>query len=70
MLVLTHQSSVEFQSTVRDGLVIPAHLDTPHAVSFVLSQKRGRLNMKHVQKGLLCVYENWPIMSSCSTGGS
>jgi len=32
-------------------LVIPPHLDSPHAVSLVLTQKRGQLKMKHVQKG-------------------
>jgi len=45
--------------TERDGLVIPAQLDTPHAVSYVLTQRRGQLKMKHVQKGLwfsLCVF--------------
>jgi len=35
--------------------VIPADLDSPHAVSFVLTQKRGHLKVKHLQKSQLCV---------------
>jgi len=37
---------------IRDGLVIPRYLDTPHEVSFVLTQKRGQLNVKNMQKGI------------------
>jgi len=51
---------------LRDGLVIPPHLDTPHAVSFVLTQKRGQLKMKHVQKGLLTTSESERLLTHLS----
>jgi len=46
-----NRKSVGFQLMIRDGLVIPHHLDTPHGVSFILTQKRGQLNVKQMQKG-------------------
>jgi len=47
---------------IRDGLVIPHHLDTPHNVSFVLTQKRGQLNVKQMQKGLTFVW-TWSFLT-------
>jgi len=37
---------------MRDGLIIPPSLNSPHAVSFLLNQKRGHLQIKHAEKGL------------------
>jgi len=49
---------VKFQLMMQGGLVIPPHLETPHAVSFVLTQKPGHLRMKNIQRGVfVCVRE-------------